>query len=336
MPTAAPTICCSEMYIWKKRSGYASPNFSVKVELPTSPSMATTSGRAPSAASASPKAARVATFMPISYLGRVIEVALARLDRRRPRGPRRRLDPAVAHAAELADGGLGDVGRQRLAVPAGRILDLRYTFTLDGARQDDGRLRRALRQGEGVVDLLEVVPVDHHGAAAERLDAPPVRLHVPLQLGRPRLAEPVHVDDRREVVQTVVRRLVEGLPDGALGQLAVAAQHPDAVAGLVEPLAGQRDPDAVGEALAEGPGGHVDPGQRRRRVALQRGPRAPVGLRQLAVVDHAHGLVQRVEQGRGVSLGEDQVVVVVALGLVPVVVQVPGEQHGHEVGCGQA
>ena len=31
--------------------------------------MATTSGRAPSATSASPKATRVATFMPISYLG---------------------------------------------------------------------------------------------------------------------------------------------------------------------------------------------------------------------------------------------------------------------------
>ena len=70
MPTAVPIICCSEMYIWKNRSGYASRNFSVKVELPTSPSMATTSGHAPSAASASPNAARVATFMPISYFGR--------------------------------------------------------------------------------------------------------------------------------------------------------------------------------------------------------------------------------------------------------------------------
>ncbi len=62
MPTAAATSCCSAMNISKKRSGYAFWNSSEWVELLTSPSSATTSARAPRAASASPYALRVATF----------------------------------------------------------------------------------------------------------------------------------------------------------------------------------------------------------------------------------------------------------------------------------
>jgi hypothetical protein len=54
-PTAAAIICCSATYISKKRSGCASANRPEKVELETSPSIATTSSRAAlSAASASP------------------------------------------------------------------------------------------------------------------------------------------------------------------------------------------------------------------------------------------------------------------------------------------
>ena len=54
-PTAAAASCCSAMYISKYRSGCAFAKISVNVEFDTSPSRATTSGRAlPSAASASP------------------------------------------------------------------------------------------------------------------------------------------------------------------------------------------------------------------------------------------------------------------------------------------
>ena len=273
------------MYIWKNRSGYASRNFSVKVELPTSPSMATTSGHAPSAASASPNATRVATFMPISYLGR----ASGRRSRgaaaagRAGRGgvsTRWSLTPPSARTAASATSSFSGLPCQPTASSTSGTplpLTVRASTTV-------GSCERAASD-EGVVDLLEVVPVDDDGAAAERLDAPAVRLQVPLQLGRPRLPEPVHVDDHREVVQLVVRRLVEGLPDRALGHLAVPAEHPDAEAGLVEPLAGQRDADAVGQPLPERAGGDVDPGERRRRVALQPRPRPPVGLHQLAVVD---------------------------------------------------
>ena len=64
-PTAAATNCCSATYISKNRSRWALANSSVHVELLTSASSATTSGRAaPSAFSESPYAFRGATFSP--------------------------------------------------------------------------------------------------------------------------------------------------------------------------------------------------------------------------------------------------------------------------------
>ncbi len=261
---------------------------------------------------------------------------LLRPDRRRPRRPRRRRHREGGHAAERLDRPLRHVGGQRLAVPAILVLDLGHALALDRARQDDRRPLRPLGELVGVVDLRRVVPVDDHGAAAERLDAPPVGFHVPAELGRAGLTQPVHVDDRRQVVEAVVRRLVESLPDGALGQLAVAAEHPDPVVKPVEALAGEGYADAVGQALTQRPGGHVDPREHGGRVSLKRGPGPPVGLHELAVADHAGCLEQRVEQRRGVSLGEDEVVVVRPVRPGPVVVQVAGEQHRHQVGRGEA
>lgn len=52
------------MNISKYRSGQTFWNSSAWVELPTSPSRTTTSGRAASAAMAAPKATLVATFSP--------------------------------------------------------------------------------------------------------------------------------------------------------------------------------------------------------------------------------------------------------------------------------
>ena len=62
-PTAAPSMSCSPMYISKNRSGATFWKSSVWVEFETSPSSATTSGRAASAANVSPKAFRVATSL---------------------------------------------------------------------------------------------------------------------------------------------------------------------------------------------------------------------------------------------------------------------------------
>ena len=183
------------MYIWKKRSGYASLNLSVKVELPTSPSITTTSGRTPSATSASPKAALVATFMPISYLGSVTSCrcrsgAAAGRDGRGGVATRMSVTPpsaSIAASPALVSSGLPC--QPGVSSTSGTPLPLTVL-----ARITVGSLR-ALRERQGVVDLLQVVPVDHHGAAAERLHAPPVGVQVPLELGGARLPEPVDVDD---------------------------------------------------------------------------------------------------------------------------------------------
>ena len=149
--------------------------------------------------------------------------------------------------------------------------------------------------------------------------------------GRAALAEPVDVDDRDQVVEAGVAGLLEGLPHRALGQLGVAAEHPDPEVGALEPLAGERDPDRDRQALAERAGGDVDPGDLRRRVALQARAELAEG-EQLLVVDRAGHLVHAVEQRRGVALGEDEVVVGRVLGRGEVVAQVPREQHRHQVG----
>ena len=79
--------------------------------------------------------------------------------------------------------------------------------------------------------------------------------------GRAALAEPVDVDDRDQVAQLGVAGVLEGLPHRALGQLGVAAEHPDPQVGVLEPVAGERDADRDRQALAERAGGDVDPGK---------------------------------------------------------------------------
>ena len=53
-----------------------------------------------------------------------------------------------------------------------------------------------------------------------------------------------------------------------------------------------------------------------------------------SVGDGADRLEHRVAEGRGVPLGVDQVVVVGVLGLVPVVLEVAGDEDRDEVGGG--
>ena len=147
------------------------------------------------------------------------------------------------------------------------------------------------------------------------------------------LAEPVDVDDRGQVVEPVEAGLLEGLPHRALGHLGVAAEAPDAIREPVQALAGEPDADADRQALAEGAGGHVDPGRTGRGMALD--PAAePAEGEHLVVADRAGRLEHRVQQRGGVALAEDQVVVARVIGVAEVVVQVLRHQHGHEVGRG--
>ena len=113
-------------------------------------------------------------------------------------------------------------------------------------------------------------PSSSIGVPAEGAGAGGVGGAVPAEVGLAALAQAVHVEDADQVVELVVGRLVERLPDRAFGHLAVAEQHPDAVGQLVEVLAVQRHADADGQPLAERAGRHVDVGQDVRvGVALQ-------------------------------------------------------------------
>ena len=147
------------------------------------------------------------------------------------------------------------------------------------------------------------------------------------------LPEPVHVDDRDEVVELVVGRVLGGLPHRALGHLAVAADHPHPERQPVEPLArvGHADPDR--EALAERARRHVDPRQDRRRVALEARAELPVGA-ELLLREGARGAEQAVDERRGVALREDEAVVGRVVRLVEVVAEVSCEENRGEVGRG--
>ena len=125
----------------------------------------------------------------------------------------------------------------------------------------------------GAVDLLEVVPVDLDRLPAEGLGPLRVRVEIPAVHRLAALAEPVHVDDRGQVLELVERGVLERLPHRALGHLAVAAQAPDAVREPVEVLAGERHADRDRQPLAERAGGDVDPRDARASGGLPCGCR---------------------------------------------------------------
>src|SRR5205807_9353886 len=100
--------------------------------------------------------------------------------------------------------------------------------------------------------------VEFNGVPAEGANAGGIGTRVPAELGLAALAETVDVEDRRDVVELVVRRLVERLPDRAFRDLAVAEHDPDVVRQLVEHFAVEGHADADWEALAERAGGHID------------------------------------------------------------------------------
>ena len=239
----------------------------------------------------------------------------------------------VPFPAQLDDGPLGHFRGQRLAVPVLAVLDLGEPAALTGPGEDHRGLARAAHGGERLVDLAQVMPVDGDGTTAERLDPFGVCVQIPAQLGRAALAEAVHVDDRGQVVQPVVGRLVERLPHRPLRHLAVAAQHPHPVRQLVEDTGrpGPRRPRRAvpGRAIrwrrpptaAPGSGG-PPAGEPNRRYVLtsSSSETTPAALN------------MRVEQRGRVALGEDQVVVGRVVRLLPVVAEIPGQQHRHHVG----
>ena len=101
--------------------------------------------------------------------------------------------------------------------------------------------------------------------------------------------------------------------------------------GLVEELPGECDADTVADPLTQRAAGDVDPRQHRCRVPLQARAEPTVAFHQFGVGDDADRLERGVQQRRRVPLGQDEMVVVRVVRLVPVT-QVACEQNGHQVG----
>ena len=90
------------------------------------------------------------------------------------------------------------------------------------------------RLGVRGVDRRDVVSVDLDRVPAVRSRTPREQITVPLVHRGASLAEPVHVEDRHQVVEPVERRRFHRLPHRALGRLGVAHQHEDPAAAAVE------------------------------------------------------------------------------------------------------
>ena len=307
------------------------PKNSEYVELSTSPSSATTRGSGGSEPGQRLAVGLARRDLRADLVARLLRAA--RLERvRGALGRRRHVDPDVAHAAELLQRLLRVLGRHRLPVPAGLILDLRVALALQRSRDHRRRLAgRLLRLLVGAVDLVHVVPVDRDRVPAEGAEPLGVRVELPAVPRLAALAQPVDVDDRRQVVELLERRGVERLPHRAFGQLAVAADHPGAEGQPVELLAGEREADADRKALTERAGRDVHPRQHGRRVTLQ--PRAELAVgHELLFRDRTGRAEEAVDERGRMTLREDQAVVGGALRLLVVVAEVPCEEDGCEIG----
>jgi hypothetical protein len=139
-----------------------------------------------------------------------------------------RLYAQVAHAAQLLDR-LGRV-LDRFPVEALEVLHRADPAPLARLGDDrGGPPADPLRGRIGVIDRLDVVAVDHDRLPAERADPLGVCIEVPLVPRRAALAQAVDVEDRGQVVEPLAAGVLERLPHRALGQFAVAAQHPHPV-----------------------------------------------------------------------------------------------------------
>ena len=242
----------------------------------------------------------------------------------------RNVDVDVADAAQLGDRLFGM--RQRLAVQAVLVGDLSHSVALLGLGQDHVRASGVSdRLGVRGVDRRHVVTIDFDRVPTVGLGPLGVGVEVPAMHRLPGLAQTVHVDNRSQVVKAVEGGVLEGLPDGALRHLRVTAQHPDAVRQLVQPPAGKCHSHADGKTLPERARCNVHPGQDGRRMPLDAAAELAES-EHLIVGDGTGRLVDRVQQRRCVPLAEDQVVVVRVARVPEVVVQVLGDQDGHQIG----
>ena len=159
------------------------------------------------------------------------------------------------------------LSRGHMMVPAGLVLHHGRSLALGGIGHDQGGL--ALHGFCAIkcrVHGVDVVAVDADDIPSEGRKA---RLHGILVhdlLGGAGDLQAVAVHHGAQVVQLVLGGAHGALPDGALGQLAVAHHHIGAGGPLVH-LLGQRHADRHRQPVAQGTGIHLDAGQLVVRMA---------------------------------------------------------------------
>ena len=255
------------------------------------------------------------------------------------RGRRRRLRRTYADrhtplATELRDCLDRLFPQEGFAVPAVFVLHQADPLPLDGPG-DNHRwdLRRPFRLRVGPINLVQVVAINLQSPPPEGLRLLCVGAGIPPQHRLAPLAQAVHIQDTDQVAKFVMRGVLDRLPHGSFGHLAVAREHPDVIRELVQIFASEGDAHADGQPLPQRSRGHLDPRQDRRGMAFEAAAEFAQG-QQLCIGDRPGGFEQRIQQGRRVPFREHQVIVAGTLRIREVVAQVIGQQHRHQVGGG--
>ncbi len=240
----------------------------------------------------------------------------------------------LGHRPDLGQGGRELVRLERLAVPAVFPFYEGYALPLDRLGQQDRGLSRLPDLGQAGKQGIDVVPVDDEGVPTERLELSGENARVAPVHGFLGLAETIDVDDGAEVLETEMGAGVGRFPDRSLRALAVP--HDDEnPPGRFSELHGRGHPHPDRKALSERAGGRLDPFHSGRRMPLENG----IDLAQVHELGGSDdpGLgVSRPEDGRGMSLGQDELVVPPVLGIGRIVAHLAEEETGGDLGHGQA
>ncbi len=194
--------------------------------------------------------------------------------------------------------------------------------------------RRSWRFVVGADDGGHVMPVDDDDVPAEGFPARAVGGHVVLEHGGAALAQAVDIDDGDEVVELVVGGHRGRFPHRALGGLAVAHHHVDALVALVE-LGHRGHAHADRQALAERAGGDVHERQRYGGMALEIGVDL-TQVQQIVTLQVAGFGPGGVEHRRCVALREDEDIVGRIRRILGIVAHGLKEQRRHQLGRGGA
>ena len=149
------------------------------------------------------------------------------------------------------------------------------------------------------------------------------------ELCRPALSQPVHVNDRAQVVELLELPDVGGLPDRSFRGLAVAEQDVRAIV-RADPARVERDADGRADALPERSCRNVDKRQPRRRMAFEIRVDPPQ-LQQLLARKQAGFRPRGIEHGGRMTFGKNESIVIGVLRILRIEPHLAEEQRGHDV-----